>query len=127
METRNGSDLAFNGYAIFAIELWMWLGKDPGAAFRPSRKCGLSGKWMWKKGSPSSNSSDRLAAQVPVIGEKVFDLKAGNLLPNLSVIVTQDGVVVSPFDVEEKRNKRWLQNYRFAALCGGYKNSDPEV
>jgi hypothetical protein len=48
---------------------------------------------------------DRLAAQSPVIEEKIFDRKNRKLLPNLSVVVTRDGLAVSPFDMERSPMK----------------------
>ena len=48
---------------------------------------------------------DRLAAQSPVIEEKIFDRKTRKLLPNLSVVVTHDGLAVSPFDLEKSEMK----------------------
>jgi sulfur carrier protein ThiS len=48
---------------------------------------------------------DRLAAQSPLIEGKVFDRKSRKLLPHLSVVVTQDGLAVSPFDIESSEMK----------------------
>jgi molybdopterin converting factor small subunit len=48
---------------------------------------------------------DRLAAQSPVIEEKIFNRKNRKLLPNLSVVVTHDGLAVSPFNIDESEIK----------------------
>jgi sulfur carrier protein ThiS len=44
---------------------------------------------------------DRLANRYPLIREKIFDRESKKFLPNLSVIVTRNGQVVSPFNIEE--------------------------
>jgi hypothetical protein len=48
---------------------------------------------------------DRLAAQSPVIEEKIFNRKNRKLLPKLSVVVTHDGLAVSPFNIDESEIK----------------------
>ena len=87
------------------IELWMWLGDNPGGGLRA-----LSGMRSFREmdveeGLTVIRLLDRLAAQSPVIEEKIFDRKTRKLLPNLSVVVTQDGLAVSPLDLEKSEMK----------------------
>jgi molybdopterin converting factor small subunit len=83
------------------IELWMWLGKDPGAGFQALSEMRSFREMDLEDGLTVIQLLERLAAQSPVIGEKVFDRKNRKLLPNLSIVVTRDGLVVSPFDMEK--------------------------
>jgi hypothetical protein len=87
------------------IELWMWLGRDPGAGFQALSDMRSFREMGVEEGLTVIQLLDRLAAESPVIEEKVFDRKNRKLLPNLSVIVTQDGLVVSPFDLERTEIK----------------------
>ncbi|MBZ5702237.1 MAG: hypothetical protein LAN84_10345 [Acidobacteriia bacterium] len=87
------------------IELWMWLGENPGGGFQA-----LSGMRSFREmdveeGLTVIQLLDRLAAQSPVIEEKIFDRKNRKLLPNLSVVVTHEGLVVSPFNIDESEMK----------------------
>jgi len=91
------------------IELWMWLGDNPGGGLRA-----LSGMRSFREmdveeGLTVIQLLEGLAAQSPVIEEKIFDRKNRKLFPNLSVVVTHDGLAVSPFDMEK------------SALKDGYK------
>ncbi|MDH4265722.1 MAG: MoaD/ThiS family protein [Deltaproteobacteria bacterium] len=82
------------------VELWMWLGDELGSDFQPLSEM-RSGKEMdVEEGLTVIQLFDRLAAQHPFIAEKVFDRKSQKFFPNLSVIVTEDGKVVSPFILE---------------------------
>ena len=87
------------------IELWMWLGNDPGGGFQALSEMRSFREMDVEEGLPVTQLLDRLGAQSPVIEEKVFDRKNRKLLPNLSVVVTHDGLVVSPFDVERSEMK----------------------
>ena len=87
------------------IELWMWLGNDPGGCFQPLSEMRSFREMDVEEGLTLIHLLDRLAAQSPVIEEKIFDRKNRKLLPNLSVVVTHDGLVVSPFDMEKTRLK----------------------
>ncbi len=83
------------------IELWMWLGENPGGGFQALSEM-RSGKEMEAEdGVTVLQLFEQMAAQSPLIGEKVFDRKLGRFHPNLTVIVTHDGQVVSPFQVEK--------------------------
>ena len=87
------------------IELWMWLGDKPGGGFKA-----LSGMRSFREMDVEERLTviqllDLLAAQSPVIEEKIFDRKSRKLLPNLSVVVTHEGLVVSPFDIDESEMK----------------------
>ena len=83
------------------IELWMWLGNDPGGGFQALSEMRSFREMDVEEGLTLIHLLDRLAAQSPVIEEKIFDRKNRKLLPNLSVVVTHDGLVVSPFDMEK--------------------------
>ena len=87
------------------IELWMWLGNDPGGGFQSLSEMRAFREMDVEKGLTLIRLLDRLAAQSPMIEEKIFDRKNRKLLPNLSVVVTHDGLVVSPFDIEKSEMK----------------------
>jgi len=83
------------------IELWMWLGSDPGGGFQSLSEMRSFREMDVEEGLTIIQLMDRLAVQSPAIEEKIIDRKNRKLLPNLSVVVTHDGLVVSPFDVEK--------------------------
>jgi len=87
------------------IELWMWLGNDPGDGFQALSEMRSFREMDVEEGLTIIQLLDRLAAQSPVIEEKIFDRKNRKLLPNLSVVVTQDGLAVSPLDLEKSEMK----------------------
>ncbi len=83
------------------IELWMWLGNDPGGGFQALSEMRSFREMDVEEGLTVIQLLGRLADKSPVIEEKIIDRKNGRLLPNLSVVVTHDGLVVSPFDAEK--------------------------
>jgi len=83
------------------IELWMWLGENPGGGFQALSEMRSFREMDVEEGLTVIQLLDLLAAQSPVIEEKIFDRKSRKLLPNLSVVVTHEGLVVSPFDMEK--------------------------
>jgi len=83
------------------IELWMWLGDKPGSGFQVLSEMRSFREMDVAEGLTVIQLLDRLAAQSPVIEEKIFDRKNRKLFPNLSVVVTHDGLVVSPFGMEK--------------------------
>ena len=83
------------------IELWMWLGNEPGGGFQTLSEMRSFREMEVEEGLSLIQLLDRLAAQSSLIEEKVFDRKSRKLLPHLSVVVTQDGLAVSPFDMEK--------------------------
>jgi len=87
------------------IELWMWLGKDPGAGFQALSEMRSMREMDVEEGLTVLQLLARLAAQSPVLEEKIIDRKNRNLLPTLSVVVTHDGLAVSPFDMEKSEMK----------------------
>jgi sulfur carrier protein ThiS len=87
------------------IELWMWLGKEPGGGFQALSEMRSFREMDVEEGLTVLQLLDRLAARSPVIEEKIFDRGKRRLFPNLSVVVTHDGLVVSPFDVEKSEMK----------------------
>ncbi len=87
------------------IELWMWLGNEPGGGFQTLSEMRSFREMEVEEGLTLIQLVDRLAAQSPLIEEKVFDRKSRKLLPHLSVVVTHDGLAVSPFDIESSEMK----------------------
>ncbi len=87
------------------VELWMWLGNDPGGGFQALSEMRSFREMDVEEGITFHQLLGRLAAECPVIGEKIFDRKNRKLLPNLSVVVTHDGLAVSPFDMEKSEMK----------------------
>jgi len=83
------------------IELWMWLGENPGGGFQALSEMRSFREMDVEEGLTVIQLLDRLAAQSSVIEGKIFDRKNRKLLPNLSVVVTHDGLAVSPFDLEK--------------------------
>jgi len=79
----------------------MWLGENPGGGFQALSEMRSFQEMDVEEGLTVIQLLDRLAAQSPVIEEKIFDRKNRKLLPNLSVVVTHEGLVVSPFDMEK--------------------------
>ena len=95
------------------IELWMWLGNELGGGFQTLSEMRSFREMEVEEGLTLIQLLDRLAAQSSLIEEKVFDRKSRRLLPHLSVVVTQDGLAVSPFDVEKSALK---DGYRITVL-----------
>ena len=83
----------------------MWLGNDPGGGLQALSEMRSFREMDVEEGLTVLKLLDRLAAQSPVIEEKIFDRKTRKLLPNLSVVVTHDGLAVSPFDLEKSEMK----------------------
>ena len=83
------------------VELWMWLGNDPKGGFQALSEMRSFREMDVDLGLTVIQLLGRLAVESPVIEEKVFDRKNRKLLPNLSVVVTHDGLAVSPFDAEK--------------------------
>jgi len=106
------SDLGFENMHI-RIELWMWLGNELGGGFQTLSEMRSFREMEAEEGLTLIQLLDRLAAQSSLIEEKVFDRKSRRLLPHLSVVVTQDGLAVSPFDVEKSALK---DGYRITVL-----------
>jgi hypothetical protein len=95
------------------IELWMWLGENPGGGFQALSEMRSFREMDVDEGLTVIGLLDRLAAQSPMIEEKIFDRKNRKLLPNLSVVVTHEGLVVSPFNIDESEMK---DGYKIAIL-----------
>ena len=87
------------------VELWMWLGDQMGADFQSPSEMRSLKEMEVEEGLTVIQLFDRLAVQYPLIGEKVFNRESKRFHPNLSVIATQNGQVVSPFNIEENRLK----------------------
>ncbi len=95
------------------IELWMWLGDKPGGGFQVLSEMRSFREMDVEEGLTLIQLLDHLAAQSPVIEEKIFDRKNRKLFPNLSVVVTHEGLVVSPFDHEKSEMK---EGYKITVL-----------
>ena len=87
------------------IELWMWLGENPGCGFQSLSEMRSFREMDLEEGLTVIQLLARLAAQSPVIEEKIFNRKKRKLFPNLSVVVTHEGLVVSPFNIDESEMK----------------------
>ena len=79
------------------IELWMWLGNRLAPDFDSLSDMRSAKEVEVEEGLTVIQLFDLLASRYPLIGEKVFDREKGHFHPNLSIVVTQDGRVVSPF------------------------------
>jgi molybdopterin converting factor small subunit len=95
------------------VELWLWLNKELRGDFQFPSEMRSFGELELEEGLTVIQLIDRLAAQYPIIGEKIFDRGKGNLFPNLSLIVTQNGQIVSPFNMEKSVLK---DGYKVAVL-----------
>jgi len=95
------------------IELWMWLGDQLGEDFQSPSKMRSLKEMEVEEGLTIIQLFDRLASRYPLIGEKIFDRGKKKFLPNLTVIVTLNGQVVSPFDVEKNTLK---EGYKITVL-----------
>ena len=91
------------------VELWVWLGEQLGEDFQSPSEMRSIKEMQVEEGTTLLQLFDRLASQYPPIDKKVFNRQNKKFYPNLSVIVTQNGQVVSPFDIYE------------SALIDGYK------
>ena len=87
------------------IELWMWLGGEPGGGFQALSEMRSFREMDLEEGLNVIQLLDRLAAQNPLIEERIFHRKSKKLFSNLSVVVTHAGLVVSPFDPEKTEIK----------------------
>ena len=93
------------GFGISAVmhihvEIWMWLGEELGSDFQPLSSMRSAKEMDVEEGVTVSQLLDRLAARYPPIRKKIFNREKKSLYPNLSVIGTHDGQVISPFQVE---------------------------
>ncbi len=79
----------------------MWLGDKLGGGFQALSEMRSFLEIEVEEGVTVVQVFDRLAVQNSVIAEKIFDRKSRKFFPNLSAVVTQDGLVVSPFNIEK--------------------------
>jgi molybdopterin converting factor small subunit len=82
------------------VELWMWLGEELGSDFQSLSPMRSAREMDVEEGVTVIQLLGRLAARYPPIREKIFDQEKKSLYPNLSVIGTRDGQVISPFHIE---------------------------
>lgn len=83
------------------IEFWMWLGEKLGPDFQKLSPMRSAKEIELNQGITVGELLNRLANEYPLIAEKIFDPQAKKIRPNLSVIVTQDERIVSPFNLEQ--------------------------
>lgn len=95
------------------VELWMWLSDQLGADFQSASEMRSIKEMDVEEGLTVSQLFDHLAARYPLIAQKVFNRDSKKFYPNLSVIVTQNGQVVSPFNIEENVLK---EGYKITVL-----------
>jgi len=79
----------------------MWLGTELGEGFRNLSEMRSVKEMDIETGLTVIQLFDRLAAHYPLVGKKIFNQEKKKFQPNLSIIVTQDNRVVSPFNLEE--------------------------
>lgn len=82
------------------VELWLWLSDQLEPDFRKLSPMRSAKEVEVDEGITAKELFDRLAAQYPLIAEKVFARDNKQFRPNLSVIVTKDEMVLSPFNLE---------------------------
>jgi len=82
------------------VELWMWLGEELGSDFQSLSPMRSAGEMDVEEGMTVIQLLDRLASRYPPIREKIFNREKKSLSPNLSVIGTRNGQVISPFHIE---------------------------
>jgi molybdopterin converting factor small subunit len=77
------------------VELWMWFGKELGCDFQsPSEMCSLM-EMKVEEGMTLKKLFDHLAGRYPPIGKKIFNRETQNFYPNLTVMITFKGRVIS--------------------------------
>lgn len=82
------------------VELWLWLSDQLEPDFRKLSSMRSAKEVEVEEGVTAIELFDRLAAQYPLIGEKVFDRDNKKFRPNLSAILTKEEMVLSPFNLE---------------------------
>ena len=82
------------------VELWMWLGEKLGGDFQSPSEMRSVAEIDLDEGLSIPQLFDSLAGRYPLIEEKIFSREEKKFFPNLSVIVTQAELVVSPFSIE---------------------------
>lgn len=88
------------------VELWLWLGDQLAPDFQKLSPMRCAKEIEVEEAVTVIDLFDRLAARYPLIGEKIFDRQTKKFRPNLSVLVTQNEQVVSPFNKE----KDWIKD-----------------
>ena len=79
----------------------MWLGGELGEDFQSPSEMRSAKEMEVEEGITVIQLFGRLALQYPLIGQKIFNRETKKFHPNLSVIVTLQGQVISPFNIEE--------------------------
>lgn len=82
------------------IEFWLWLNDQLGPDFHKLSPMRSAKEVEIENGLTVMELFDRLASQYPLIAEKIFDRQSKKFRSNLSVIVTREERVLSPFDLE---------------------------
>lgn len=87
------------------IEIWVWLGEKLGGDFQSSSEMRSVTALAVEEGLTVIDLFERLAARYPLLEEKVFKRRSRKFFPTLSVIVTHQGKLISPFNIEENKLK----------------------
>jgi molybdopterin converting factor small subunit len=87
------------------IEMWAWLGEKLGGDFESPSEMRSVAALEVEEGLTVIDLFERLAPRYPLIAEKVFNRRRKKFYPALNVIVTRQGQMVSPFNIEENRLK----------------------
>lgn len=83
------------------IEFWLWLSDQLGPDFQKLSPMRSAKEVEIEERITVIELLDRLAAEYPLIGEKIFDRQNKKMRPNLNAIVTWQEVVLSPFSIEK--------------------------
>jgi molybdopterin converting factor small subunit len=79
----------------------MWLGGELGEDFQSPSEMRSIKEMEIEEGLTVIQLFGRLALQYPLVGQKIFNRETKKFHPNLSVIVTLNDQVISPFNIEE--------------------------
>ena len=88
---------------LIHVELWTWLGEKMGGAFESPSEMRSVAALEVEEGLTVVNLFEGLAARYPLLAQKVFRRESRNFFPGLNVIITRQGQLVSPFNIESTR------------------------
>jgi len=83
------------------VELWVWLGEKLGGDFESPSEMRHAAALEAEEGMTVAGLFRGLSARNPLLVRKVFNRESGKFSPALNVLVTRQGRLVSPFNLEE--------------------------
>jgi molybdopterin converting factor small subunit len=101
------------------VELWLWLGKEPGGDFRSLSEMRSVIEIEVEDGMTVEKLFDSLYGRYPAIAEKVFSRKNKNFFPYLEVFVKFNDRIVSPFSLEDSPLENGYKILIFPLYAGG--------